>query len=80
MNEKELLEEDAMIFDLDNQTYIKDLILPALPEPAATVLLDNLKNLHQKKGIFVESSTEPKEKIVIDKINNRQNIIGPMLH
>ena len=53
---------------MDNQTYVKDLDLPAVPEPAATVLLDNLKNLHQKKGTFVESSTEPKEKIVCYKL------------
>ena len=65
MSERGDLEEDILIFDLDNQLYVRDLDLPPIPEPAATVLLDNLKSLNQKKGIFVESSNEPKEKIVI---------------
>jgi len=65
LSERGDLEEDILIFDLDNQLYVRDLDLPPIPEPAATVLLDNLKSLNQKKGIFVESSNEPKEKIVI---------------
>ena len=63
-----MLFRSVLIFDLDNQVYVKNLDLPQIPEPAATVLLDNLRNLHQKKGTFVEASNEPKEKIVrIDK-------------
>jgi hypothetical protein len=54
-----------LIFDLDKQVFVRDLKLPAIPEPAATVLLENLRSLNKKKGTFVEASTEPKEKIVI---------------
>lgn len=70
------MEEDILIFDLDNQSYVRDVDLPPIPEPAATVLLDNLKSLSQKKGIFVEVSSEPKEKIVCAYWNCRPSTIG----
>jgi len=65
MKDKSEFDEEALIFDLDKQIFVRDLDLPPVPEPAATVLLENLRNLNKKKGTFVEASTEPKEKIVL---------------
>ncbi len=54
-----------LIFDVDNKKYVKDLDLPPTPEPAGTVLLENLASLLEKKEAFVSTSNASREKIVL---------------
>lgn len=62
---KEIAEEEILIFDVDTKLYVKDLLLPPIPEPAATVLLENLKSLMAKKEAFVNTPSAAKDKIVL---------------
>lgn len=63
-------EDDVLIFDVDNARYVKDLDLPPFPEPAATVLMENLKSLLEKKEAFVNGINTTREKIVIRMLYN----------
>lgn len=68
--------EEALIFDLDRQTYVRNLNLPPIPEPAATVLLENLRTLSEKKGRFVESCSEPRARIVNGRVSLGGTLLG----
>ena len=61
-------EEDILIFDVDNKVYLKDLDLPPIPEPAATVLLENLNSLLEKKEVFAANSNASREQIVLEQL------------
>lgn len=61
---REVQEEDVLIFDIDNAVYVKDLNLPPIPEPEATVLIGNLKSLTDKKEAFINGINTSKEKMV----------------
>jgi len=82
MTDNDVLEEEVLIFDVDKKTYIKDLDLPAVPEPAATVLLESFYSLLEKREAFVATTGTSREKIVLNEgINrNRLRITGHTQH
>jgi len=62
--EKGIIDDDVLVFDVAKNQFEKNLDLPQLPEPAATVLLENLKSLDEKKNTFIKTLAESKLNIV----------------
>ncbi len=70
-----------LIFDVDNKQYVQNVNLPTLPEPAATVLIENLTSLLEKKEAFVSTTNTSRDKLVhIVMRFFRWSIIGRMRH
>lgn len=79
---KELQEDDVLIYDIDEGEFIRNVKLPAFPQPAADVLLEGLKSLMEQKEVFINSGAPAlrEKRVNFPPLRNSWNIIGLMQH